>query len=164
MRPRKIRPSCGPAGAGCSYVSLDGDIACLVNGAGLAMSTMDLIKYHGGEPANFLDVGGGANKDQVLEGFRILLSAPARQGGAGQHLRRHHEVRHDRNGPAGGLSTSSISAFRWSSGSKGPTSSWARSSSRRAGARSSPPTGSPTRPRRSSRRPRGRRETCELFE
>jgi succinyl-CoA synthetase beta subunit len=61
---------------GLSYVSLDGDIACLVNGAGLAMSTMDLIKYHGGEPANFLDVGGGANKDQVLEGFRILLSAP----------------------------------------------------------------------------------------
>jgi succinyl-CoA synthetase beta subunit len=59
---------------GLSYVSLDGDIACLVNGAGLAMSTMDLIKYHGGEPANFLDVGGGANKDQVLEGFRILLS------------------------------------------------------------------------------------------
>jgi succinyl-CoA synthetase beta subunit len=61
---------------GLSYVSLDGDIACLVNGAGLAMSTMDLIKYHGGEPANFLDVGGGANKDQVFEGFRILLSAP----------------------------------------------------------------------------------------
>jgi succinyl-CoA synthetase beta subunit len=60
--------------SGLSYVSLDGDIACLVNGAGLAMSTMDLIKYHGGEPANFLDVGGGANKDQVLEGFRILLS------------------------------------------------------------------------------------------
>jgi succinyl-CoA synthetase beta subunit len=59
---------------GLSFVNLDGDIACLVNGAGLAMSTMDLIKYHGGEPANFLDVGGGANKDQVLEGFRILLS------------------------------------------------------------------------------------------
>lgn len=62
--------------AGLSYVSLDGNIACLVNGAGLAMSTMDLIKYHGGEPANFLDVGGGANKDQVLEGFRILLASP----------------------------------------------------------------------------------------
>jgi succinyl-CoA synthetase beta subunit len=63
------------AQSGLSYVQLDGDIACLVNGAGLAMSTMDLIKYHGGEPANFLDVGGGANKDQVLEGFRILLSS-----------------------------------------------------------------------------------------
>jgi succinyl-CoA synthetase beta subunit len=63
------------ARSGLSYVSLDGDIACLVNGAGLAMSTMDLIKYHGGEPANFLDVGGGADKDQVLEAFRILLSS-----------------------------------------------------------------------------------------
>jgi succinyl-CoA synthetase beta subunit len=62
--------------SGLSYVSLDGDIACLVNGAGLAMSTMDLIKYHGGEPANFLDVGGGADKDQVLEAFRILLDSP----------------------------------------------------------------------------------------
>jgi succinyl-CoA synthetase beta subunit len=64
------------ARSGLSYVSLDGNIACLVNGAGLAMSTMDLIKYHGGDPANFLDVGGGANKDQVLEGFRILLASP----------------------------------------------------------------------------------------
>jgi succinyl-CoA synthetase beta subunit len=64
------------AKSGLSYVSLDGDIACLVNGAGLAMSTMDIIKYHGGEPANFLDVGGGANKDQVLEAFRILLGTP----------------------------------------------------------------------------------------
>jgi succinyl-CoA synthetase beta subunit len=62
------------AKSGLSFVNLEGDIACLVNGAGLAMSTMDLIKYHGGEPANFLDVGGGANKEQVLEGFRILLS------------------------------------------------------------------------------------------
>jgi succinyl-CoA synthetase beta subunit len=61
------------AKAGLSYISLTGTIGCLVNGAGLAMSTMDIIKYHGGEPANFLDVGGGANKDQVTEAFRILL-------------------------------------------------------------------------------------------
>ncbi|HYO25735.1 MAG TPA: ADP-forming succinate--CoA ligase subunit beta, partial [Lacipirellulaceae bacterium] len=60
--------------AGLSYVQLEGNIGCLVNGAGLAMSTMDLIKLHGGEPANFLDVGGGANTDQVTEAFRILLS------------------------------------------------------------------------------------------
>ncbi len=60
--------------AGLSYVKLDGNIGCLVNGAGLAMSTMDLIKLHGGEPANFLDVGGGAGVDQVTEAFRILLS------------------------------------------------------------------------------------------
>ena len=62
--------------AGLSYIKLDGNIACLVNGAGLAMSTMDIIKLHGGEPANFLDVGGGADKDQVTEAFRILLSDP----------------------------------------------------------------------------------------
>jgi succinyl-CoA synthetase beta subunit len=59
--------------AGLSYVKLDGNIACLVNGAGLAMSTMDIIKLHGGEPANFLDVGGGANAEQVTEAFRIIL-------------------------------------------------------------------------------------------
>ncbi len=62
------------AKSGLSFISLDGNIACLVNGAGLAMSTMDIIKYHGGEPANFLDVGGGANKEQVTEAFRILLA------------------------------------------------------------------------------------------
>ena len=60
--------------AGLSFVKLDGNIGCLVNGAGLAMSTMDLIKHHGGEPANFLDVGGGANVEQVTEAFRILLA------------------------------------------------------------------------------------------
>ncbi|QDS99018.1 Succinyl-CoA ligase [ADP-forming] subunit beta [Adhaeretor mobilis] len=59
--------------AGLSYVQLEGNIGCLVNGAGLAMSTMDLIKLHGGEPANFLDVGGGAQTEQVTEAFRILL-------------------------------------------------------------------------------------------
>jgi len=66
--------------AGLSYVKLDGTIGCLVNGAGLAMSTMDIIKYHGGEPANFLDVGGGANAEQVTEAFRILLGDPNCKG------------------------------------------------------------------------------------
>jgi succinyl-CoA synthetase beta subunit len=60
--------------AGLSYVKLNGEIGCLVNGAGLAMSTMDLVKFHGGEPANFLDVGGGANVEQVTEAFQIILS------------------------------------------------------------------------------------------
>ena len=59
---------------GLSYVKLDGSIGCLVNGAGLAMATMDIIKHHGGFPANFLDVGGGASVDQVTEAFRILLA------------------------------------------------------------------------------------------
>ena len=62
------------ADTGLSYVKLNGNIGCLVNGAGLAMSTMDLIKLHGGEPANFLDVGGGANESQVTEAFRIILA------------------------------------------------------------------------------------------
>ena len=57
-----------------SYVALDGNIGCMVNGAGLAMATMDVIKLHGGEPANFLDVGGGASKEKVTEAFKILLS------------------------------------------------------------------------------------------
>ncbi|MBV11436.1 ADP-forming succinate--CoA ligase subunit beta [Rubinisphaera sp.] len=60
--------------AGLSYVKLEGNIGCLVNGAGLAMSTMDLIKLHGGEPANFLDVGGGASVEAVTEAFRIILA------------------------------------------------------------------------------------------
>ncbi|MGB0185012.1 MAG: ADP-forming succinate--CoA ligase subunit beta [Opitutales bacterium] len=63
-----------------SYIALDGNIACLVNGAGLAMATMDIIKSFGGEPANFLDVGGGANEDQVTAAFKIILSDPKVEG------------------------------------------------------------------------------------
>jgi succinyl-CoA synthetase beta subunit len=59
-----------------NYVSLDGDIACMVNGAGLAMATMDLIKLHGGSPANFLDVGGGATAERVTAAFNLVLSNP----------------------------------------------------------------------------------------
>jgi len=59
---------------GLNYIKLDGTVACMVNGAGLAMATMDIIKYAGGSPANFLDVGGGANADQIRNAFRILLS------------------------------------------------------------------------------------------
>lgn len=65
---------------GLSYVALDGNIACLVNGAGLAMATMDIIKYYGGDPANFLDVGGGANTEQVTRAFRIILKDPNVKG------------------------------------------------------------------------------------
>lgn len=65
------------AEAGLNYVSMEGNIGCLVNGAGLAMSTMDIIKLAGGQPANFLDVGGGANKDQVKKAFQMLLSNPS---------------------------------------------------------------------------------------
>lgn len=68
--PKEVKAS----DAGLSYIALDGNIACLVNGAGLAMATMDIIKHFGGNPANFLDVGGGANADQVTEAFKIILS------------------------------------------------------------------------------------------
>ncbi|MCM3587168.1 ADP-forming succinate--CoA ligase subunit beta [Mesobacillus maritimus] len=63
-----------------SYVALDGNIGCMVNGAGLAMSTMDIIKHYGGEPANFLDVGGGATAEKVTEAFKIILSDPNVKG------------------------------------------------------------------------------------
>ncbi|MCX7959346.1 MAG: ADP-forming succinate--CoA ligase subunit beta [Deltaproteobacteria bacterium] len=63
-----------------NYISLSGNIGCLVNGAGLAMATMDIIKYFGGEPANFLDVGGGANKQAITEGFKLILSDPKVKG------------------------------------------------------------------------------------
>ena len=63
-----------------SYIALDGNIGCMVNGAGLAMATMDIIKYYGGEPANFLDVGGGASKEKVTEAFKIILSDPNVKG------------------------------------------------------------------------------------
>ena len=59
---------------GLNYIKLDGEIGCMVNGAGLAMATMDIIKLHGSEPANFLDVGGGATAEQVAKGFQIILS------------------------------------------------------------------------------------------
>ena len=61
---------------GLNYIKLDGNVGCMVNGAGLAMATMDIIKLAGGEPANFLDVGGGANEEQVKNAFRIILSDP----------------------------------------------------------------------------------------
>src|SRR6201988_3053593 len=62
---------------GLNYIKLDGTVACMVNGAGLAMATMDIIKYAGGSPANFLDVGGGANAEQIKNAFRILMSDPS---------------------------------------------------------------------------------------
>ena len=63
-----------------NYIKLDGDIGCMVNGAGLAMATMDIIKLHGGEPANFLDVGGGATKERVAKAFKLILSDPNVEG------------------------------------------------------------------------------------
>ncbi|CAN5402743.1 ADP-forming succinate--CoA ligase subunit beta [soil metagenome] len=74
--PREVQA----AAAGLNYIGLDGNIACLVNGAGLAMATMDIIKHYGGEPANFLDVGGGASKEQVTAAFKIIVNDPNVKG------------------------------------------------------------------------------------
>jgi len=74
--PREVEAS----KSGLNYIGLDGDIACLVNGAGLAMATMDIIQYAGGRPANFLDVGGGASKEQVTAAFKIILADPQVRG------------------------------------------------------------------------------------
>jgi len=64
-------------GAGLTFIKLDGNVGCVVNGAGLAMATMDLVKYYGGEPANFLDIGGSSNPDKVVNALRIITSDPA---------------------------------------------------------------------------------------
>ena len=76
-----------------NYIKLDGNIGCMVNGAGLAMATMDIIKLSGAEPANFLDVGGGASAETVENGFRILLSDPQCKGHSHQYLRRYCALR-----------------------------------------------------------------------
>ena len=73
---RKPRPRRKPGCNGLSYVKLDGEIGCMVNGAGLAMATMDMVKLYGGEPANFLDIGGGAQADKVAAALRIILRDP----------------------------------------------------------------------------------------
>jgi succinyl-CoA synthetase beta subunit len=73
---KRTRPRSRPASSTSPTSQLDGNIGCLVNGAGLAMSTMDTIKLFGGEPANFLDVGGGATAEKVTEAFKIMLKNP----------------------------------------------------------------------------------------
>ena len=75
-----------------NYVALDGNIGCMVNGAGLAMGTMDIVALHGGFPANFLDVGGGATKERVSEAFKIILSDEQREGRIDQYLRRYRAL------------------------------------------------------------------------
>ncbi len=71
---------------GLSYIGLNGDIGCMINGAGLAMATMDMIKLAGGEPANFLDVGGGASAERTEKAFRLVLADKGRQSDAGQYI------------------------------------------------------------------------------
>ena len=121
-----------------NYVALDGTIGCMVNGAGLAMATMDIIKLYGESPANFLDVGGGASKEKVAAAFKIITADPEGEGDPGQHLRRHHEVasRH-RRGTSGdrGLMRPQLHRARtapsaaWSTAPALPWRPWTSSSS-----------------------------------
>ena len=69
-----MNPNLKPARYGLSYIHLDGEIGCMVNGAGLAMATMDIVKFYGGDPANFLDIGGGAQSEKVAAALAIILS------------------------------------------------------------------------------------------
>ena len=133
-----------------SYISLDGNIGCMVNGAGLAMSTMDIIKHYGGEPANFLDVGGGATDGEGDRGLQDHPVRPARAGGAGQHLRRHHEVRRHRHRRGRGGAPGPADASRWSYVWRAPTSSSASASWRNRGSISSRHPTWPMPPARSS--------------
>ena len=133
-----------------NYIKLDGNIGCMVNGAGLAMATMDIIKLHGGEPANFLDVGGGATARARHHGVQADPVGQERRGHPGQHLRRHHALRRDRRGRRGRRPRSLTCTFRWWCGWKAPTSKWARRSWLNQGFPSSPRTILAMRPRRSS--------------
>ena len=90
----KAKSRSRPRQPGSRYIQLDGNIGCLVNGAGLAMATMDIIKHYGGQPANFLDVGGGADQGSGHQGVQDHPVVAEREGHLRQHLRRHHEVRH----------------------------------------------------------------------
>ena len=82
--------------ANLTFIKLDGNVGCVVNGAGLAMATMDLVKYYGGEPANFLDIGGSSSPEKVVNALKIITADPQREGDPLQHLRRHHPDRRRR--------------------------------------------------------------------
>ncbi len=90
---RRSRAKCMARNANLTFIKLDGNVGCVVNGAGLAMATMDLVKYYGGEPANFLDIGGSSNPEKVVNALKHHHGRPEREGDPVQHLRRHHAHR-----------------------------------------------------------------------
>ena len=111
---------------GLNYIGLDGNIACLVNGAGLAMATMDIIKYYGGEPANFLDVGGGASKEQVTAAFKIILGDSQVRGILVNIFGGIMQCDIIAAGILAAVAGDEALASRWSSGSRASTSSSAK--------------------------------------
>ncbi len=106
---------------GLTYVKLDGNIGILGNGAGLCMSTLDVVAQAGGEPANFLDAGGGSKADAIVDALEVITSDEKVNGDPLQHLRRHHPLRRGRQGDHRGLRSRSTSTCRWSSASTAPT-------------------------------------------
>ena len=148
---RRIRRELEAAKHDLNYIKLDGNIGCMVNGAGLAMATMDIIKLYGGEPANFLDVGGGATKERVTAAFKIILSRPERRRHPGQHLRRHHALRRDRRGHRRRGARGQPERAAGRAPRRHQRRARQADPARSPACRSSPPTISPTPPRRSSR-------------
>ena len=139
-----------------NYVALDGTIGCMVNGAGLAMATMDIIKLYGSSPANFLDVGGGATKERVTAAFKIILSDPNVEGILVNIFGGIMRCDVIAEGVVAAATGSVARPCPSSCGSKERTSLWARRSWPSPGCRSSPPTISPMPPRkwfRPSRKP-----------
>ena len=134
-----------------NYVALDGTIGCMVNGAGLAMATMDIIKLYGETPANFLDVGGGASKDKVTAAFKIITSDPNVKGILINIFGGIMRCDIIAEGVVAAVRKSAC-ACRWWCGSKAPMSSWARRFCESPASTSFPPTISTTPRRRSSRR------------
>ena len=157
---RRTRSRSRPRSSDLSYIALDGNIGCLVNGAGLAMATMDIIKYYGGEPANFLDVGGGATKEQVTEAFKIITVDPKVKGifvNIFGGIMKCDMIADGRRSPR---SRRSASRCRSSCASKGTNVELGQEDARRSRAwRSRPPTTWPTARRRSSTLAKGRRLT-----
>ena len=116
-----------------NYIALDGEIGCMVNGAGLAMATMDIIKLYGSEPANFLDVGGGATKEKVTEAFKIITSDPQVKGILVNIFGGIMRCDVIAEGVIAAVQGGRASRCRWWCGSKAPTSSSARRSSNESG-------------------------------
>ena len=131
-----------------SYIKLDGNIACMVNGAGLAMATMDIIKLEGGDPANFLDVGGGATKERVTAAFKLLLSPTPTSRACSSTSSAASCAATSSPRASWRRRTRSTSTCRWSSVSRGPTSISASASWPDRACPSSPPTTSPMRRKR----------------
>ena len=106
---------------GLTYVKLGGNIGILGNGAGLCMSTLDVVAQAGGKPANFLDAGGGSKADAIVDALEVITSDPERERDPVQHLRRDHPLRRDRQGDHRGLAADRDRRCRWSSASTAPT-------------------------------------------